>query len=197
MSLNPEVTFLHNAHRYNYRDVGIEVLVERFSEGRDGLHAEMLVTTSRPPRPGVLKHGRLNLVSAQAKSQFTRALRERATDGFLDDADFVALVEQVCLMSTRRWRDGNPAVDLREVSQRPGSRWLLEPYIEFGGPTIMFADGGSGKSLLAMAMAVSVASGISVIGDPIGTPSSVLYLDWEADEFLTSGPPTWAMSPMA
>jgi len=53
--------------------------------------------------------------------------------------------------------------------------------VEYGGPTVLFADGGAGKSILALMMAYSVASGRPLLGKPQGPPRNVLYLDWETD----------------
>jgi len=47
----------------------------------------------------------------------------------------------------------------------------------------MFADGGTGKSVLALAMGYSVATGKPLLGTPRAQPMGVLYLDWETDSW--------------
>ncbi len=183
MISTPAVTYLPDTYRFAYQVEGIDIVLDRFTEGKEGLHVEVTVTTDREPAPGLLHHGRLNLSSAVSKASVVKVLRGRAAPGFLDDADFPAMIEQVCYRSLTRWRDGDPFINLREVDYRERPRWLLEPYIEYGGITVMFAKGGSGKSLFGLALAVSIATGVSLVGGVVAEKKPVLYLDWEADEY--------------
>jgi hypothetical protein len=79
--------------------------------------------------------------------------------------------------------DGEPPVRLADVEASDATQWLIDPLVEGSGATLLAAAGGSAKSYLCLAAAVSVATGKSVIGDlapSIARP--VLYLDWEADD---------------
>jgi hypothetical protein len=101
------------------------------------------------------------------------------------EVDWVGMLEQVASLSLQRWRTGEPPVDLRTLDRPEHPRWLLSPFIEFGGPTILFADGGTGKSTFAVAIAVSVASGRALVTDRSPTKTgSVLYCDWETDAYV-------------
>jgi hypothetical protein len=60
-------------------------------------------------------------------------------------------------------------------------RWVVDPYLETAGPTVIFAPGGSGKSYFGLALAASVASGVPLCGPSPATTGPVAYLDWEAD----------------
>jgi hypothetical protein len=57
--------------------------------------------------------------------------------------------------------------------------WLLEPLIASGRSHAMFAPGGTGKSLLALWMAVRAATGGCVFTPVPVQPIDVLYLDYE------------------
>ncbi len=181
MTLRPETTFLRDLHRYEYREAGIEVRLERFQEDRrDGLIAEMSVITSRDPAPGLLHHGRVNLSSSRSREGVLRALERRGGNGFLADVDFGGILEQVCYRSLERWREGEPTIDLREVDPNERQAWLLYPFVE-AGANLIFGDGSTGKSLLAEAIVTSVASGQPIIGQPRTEPCPGLLLDWETD----------------
>lgn len=56
--------------------------------------------------------------------------------------------------------------------------WLAEPVIAAKRSTAIFAPGGTGKSLLALYIAASLATGTHIFGRPI-EPINVLYLDYE------------------
>jgi hypothetical protein len=58
------------------------------------------------------------------------------------------------------------------------AEWIAEPVIPRGRSTAMFAPGGTGKSLLSLYIATSVAVGRPIFGRKID-PCNVLYLDYE------------------
>lgn len=175
-------TFLDGLHRYEDDVSGVEVVLERFSERKDGLTAEITVR-SQLYDARLLHHGRLNLVSTSGKSALVKALQGC---GILDGFDMGFLVEHVTYKSLQRWRQGDPTVDLREVDGHERPRWILEPFIERSGGNILFGDGGSGKSTLAMACAVTIAGACDVVGSVSSEPVPVMVLDWEADEYAAA-----------
>ena len=186
--MNPDESFLQDVHSYNYLEFHLEVVLDRFREdNRDGLVAEATITTSRQPNPGLLYHGRLNLVSARSRQDIVRTL-ERRNGGvdFLSDIDFAAILEQVSYSSLKRWREGQPTIKLADVEPRAsGTKYLLHPFLENGAACVLFGDGGNAKSTIALAMGVSIATGLDLLNaTPHKLDNSVLYLDWEADEFI-------------
>lgn len=171
----PSATYLIDSYRFSWPD--IEFLCDRLHEERDGLKCELSVSTSRKPMAGLLRSGRFNLSSATTRSQWQRALEER-----LPDTDWYAAFEMVCALTTRRWRDGEPVLDLAEVEPYSGVPFLLSPFIVEGAASVLFAEGGTGKSLLALAMCVMIATGDEVIPGVHATRyGPTLYLDWEWD----------------
>lgn len=180
--LEPKVTYLADSHVYQYGD--IEVVLDRFVEDkRDGLKAEIEVRSSRPPTPGLIHYGRIALTSTESRAKIIRACEARSGDGWHDDTDFGAIIGDLSIRSIKRWREGEPAVDLTSVEPGNRPRWKLRPFLEYGGPTVLFAYGESGKSLLALALSVDLAAGSSLLGEPQEDPCPVMYLDWEADQY--------------
>lgn len=73
--------------------------------------------------------------------------------------------------------------------EEPGPRTeLVERLIPEGYATVLFGDGGMGKSYLALGLAMCVATGQPFVGLTVRS-CGVLYLDWElnADEFHRRG----------
>jgi AAA domain len=181
--MNPSVTFTPDSHFYSYEECDVEVRLERFHEDRyGGISAEVAVSAMREPSRGLLHRGRVNLLGSGSRRTFLSGLQSRI-NGFHNDIDFGAILEQVSAKSVDHYREGEPSVDLREVESDRRPSFLLRPFVERGGASLIFADGGSGKSIVAMAIAVSAASGVAVVGEPVGEPCAVLYLDWEADQY--------------
>lgn len=167
-----------DCYRYLWPVEGITMELNRFSEGSKGFTCEITVTSAAPPSPGLLHQARFTLNSTTARGTLARALAKRC-----DGADFEGMLEQACFLAIRRWREGEPPINLWEVEDRPFGRWLVEPWVEYGGPTTLFADGGSGKSAFALAIALSVVGGIRTVGEAPTATGPALYLDWETDRY--------------
>ena len=151
------------------------MLVDRLHEEKDGLKCEMTVSTSIAPVAGQLREGNFNLSSTTTRTQWQKSLAERL------DIDWYAILEQVCTLTRKRWREGEPVVDLATVAPRAGVPFLLPPFVVEGAASILFAEGGTGKSMLALAMAVSVATSEPILNVYPTRAGPVLYLDWEWD----------------
>ena len=144
-------------------------------KGKDELHGTL--TVERAPE-GTLTKSRFNVSSATTRKSMAGYLRDRS-----NHVDWVDILEEFCV-KVMQAEDGGEA-DFEDVGQLPASErkgWLMPPFLHLDEPTILFADGASGKSLLALAIAISVTTGRAVI--PGITPrvtGPVIYLDWETD----------------
>lgn len=179
----PESTYMQDFHRHLWLQRGIEIAFENFRTTRDGDPvAEITVRSQRPGQEGHL-HGPVKMffLSSNAITGTVKALRGRLDDHGEDDLDWPAMVEQARVLSLRRAREGGEVVRLGDIDPEHGPRFLLAPFIEGKGDTILFGDGGTGKSVLAAAVAVSVASGCPLLGMEPAVVGPVLYLDWESD----------------
>lgn len=162
-------------YTFRWDDGAVSITLNRIADGRSDTSAEITVSTTLPPAAGVLEWGRINLSAMTTRSSLAKALTDR-----MPAFDWQGALLQAAHTAVTRRRQGDPSVDLWPVPRRE-NRWLLWPYVEYGGPTVLYAKGDSCKSVLALAMAISVASGHSLLGKPVGPPVPVLYLDWETD----------------
>jgi len=167
-------TYLQDSYRFEFVDEAVEVIVSRLDEGKTGLDSEVAIRSSIPA-PGLLREARFNLSASRTRSEWAAYLTSRRPD-----VDWPALVEQFCVLSIRRYREGDPFVNLSDVEPETEDAFLLSPYI-VDGPVAsgIFAEGGAGKSLIALGMAVSVATGEDILGSVPSRLGPVLYLDWE------------------
>ncbi len=63
----------------------------------------------------------------------------------------------------------------------PAEDWLIEPIIPRNQLVVIFAPGGTGKSLLALYIAAALATGKEIFSEP-KPPTSVLYMDYEMSQ---------------
>ena len=157
-------------------DSGVAVEVERLTEGDNGPTCELTFYDIRG-QAKLLFFTRLNLLYANGVSGVVKTLASRRSN-----MDWHGVMEQMTFLVIDHYRKGEPVIDLRAVPQRTATRWILEPYLEVDSPTVLFADGGIGKSTLALAMAVQVAGNMErLVGRMHGLSGPVVYYDWESD----------------
>lgn len=163
--------------RYTMRvePAGILFTAERVRRQSQELVGELSVTVNgnfpnaKTIAGGVLCIGDLNFSSVQARSTRGKLLEARAEM----DMDWYGLLEDFSTRIFAAERKGKPAVafaDLPESTEESAATWELEGFPLLQSlPTVLFGDGGSGKSYFAMWLAGTLASmGIGVV-----------YADWE------------------
>jgi hypothetical protein len=147
----------------------------RFTQLHDigrGVEGEVLITQ----RDAEIHWGRLTLNSTSKRQEIVRALKEKDPD---NGPGWRLIVEQTCLLVTRAFRKGEPTV-LLAARRRTGPRHAVWPLVEAEGVTLLYSDGGSGKGLVALLVAIASTTGRSLAGLRPMAPRPVLYLDWES-----------------
>ena len=134
--------------------------------------------TSTAPAGGLVHVARVNLLSTRSLSEYAGHVAKRTAGGSTDWGQLVGIAAREVVT---RYRRGEPAVLLRDVPPSPDAGYILPPLAVSRMPTILFGDGGAGKSLLALAAAASIQSGEPYLGIEPATTTTVGYLDWEMD----------------
>jgi hypothetical protein len=93
------------------------------------------------------------------------------------------LLDEFCVRVLEAEHDGGTEWELAGTQvPEPGPRLLMDPFLPMNKPSVLFADGGTGKSHLSIAFAVSVQTGAVIIpGIVPARTGPALYLDWETD----------------
>ena len=172
-----EISGTNGIYYLSWPNLHIEARVDRIKESSDHeVKGEVQFTSSRPMSAGHLRAGRLNLTSPAARNTFGKALAARDSE-----LDWDRVMEQLCASVLGRWRHGTPVVVLDgNVDVEAQAKWLIEPLIQLHNPTLVYGPGSSGKSWLALYLAVLADHGMNHGGLNI-EPSNgkVLILDWE------------------
>lgn len=138
------------------------------------VHAELEVRGRVNGVVTLLCRARLNLVSPRAKADIAKYLGSRLR------ADWPALLEESSWQVVDRSRQGRPALLLRDAKPLSGGRHLVHPLLE--DKTFLFGDGSVGKSLLFLALGLSMHSGRELIeGLKPARILRVAYADAECD----------------
>lgn len=124
-----------------------------------------------------LHRARLNLLSTIAQERLAKYIAGRAPHL---KVRWTEVISTSCDYILEEYRKGEPYIKLRDAPEPAHRGSLLPPLLAGDGTTILFGDGGTGKSLMAVAVAASLQSGQTVIGGLEPTHQlHVAYLDWE------------------
>lgn len=160
---------------------GIGIVFTVLREKSDGLHGEVRVQQidDAGTPTGTVHSARLNLSSTSQRQTLVRQLSKRSKG---EPIDWDSYVEEACIKTTTRFRQGSPAVDLSLGQEEAEDRYAVYPLLPLGETCILYGDGGSGKSYLALSLALAVATSHPLPGGirPLVT-GSTLYLDYETD----------------
>lgn len=119
----------------------------------------------------------VNLSSGRDRTQFANRLTERKPG-----IDWRNLVDAFCVEVEKRDDEAEPLVWIGNLPAPIDGGWLVEGLLERNQNNEVHGDGSVGKSWLALALAVSVTTGVEILpGYKPLLRGKVLYLDWETD----------------
>jgi len=149
---------------------GVRFSLTAIRDGREGVRGE--VTVMRDGRR--LSWGSLALSSTASREALRKKLEATAPG-----PPWGEYLEEMAFRLTHAAREGEPLVTLTGVVTSP-TRELVPRLLFEGEPTQIFGDGDTGKSLVALTVAVSVHAGAAL---PFGLKPAravpAAYLDWE------------------
>ena len=161
-----------------WEEQGITAMVEQPAKDRERIKCRLTIKTT--------SHGYLygpisfDLLSGTKRLEAVRALKQR------QDEDWATILEYVCRLAVSSLESSSDFVDMTTYQRTEEKRntWLIDGFLAKNKPTLIYADGGTGKSMFTVALAMSVASGLNIIPElevNESTGGSVVYLDWEAE----------------
>ena len=161
---------------YTWRKSGVSIKVDEMVRDRDGIHCELDIEAIMPGRQ-TLDHGpiRFNLSSTTTRNSLVKYL-----GGQMPELAWATMMDTVCRLAIAHFKVGPSLLNLAHYEGFPPN-WLLWPLILEDEINILFGDGGNGKSLIAMAAAVSLQTQNSLLSGMIPNGNTkTMYLDWEA-----------------
>lgn len=161
-------------------DVATELRSGAPVRSRGEISAELTVSCGLPAitsQTGHLFRGRFNFSSMTARASLAKHLNAK-TAGLIDWAE---LLETLCVGVLTGEARGNETVRIGRLPAQIGPAYRVDPLLPLNKPTILFGDGGVGKSYLSLAMAVSCETGREVVPGFSPRVCHAMYLDWETD----------------
>jgi len=169
-------------YKFEWPDYLIRIAVRQLHQHRAGhVTGDITVETDAPGYPSPLHGALFNLSSTNTRTQLAKYLTQR-----YEHADWTGILEELCNTTLQAFRQGEDVVELFSIEERGEPPYLLEPFLFVNKPTVIFGDGGKGKSQLAILISMTLSLPWSDNDLGLGTNGThrtkVLYLDYEADE---------------
>ena len=171
MSQSAELADLGNGFSVYWPDQGIRFLAEYITRQQTGIFAEFTVLDGEK----ILCEGhRVNLNGD--KSRVAKKVHEY--DVRFKLAEWTMLIESTAVLVLRRYREGEPLRLLNASTPVEELSYQLSPLVFHRKTTILYGDGGLGKSSLALLCGMLVSTGGSLAGLS-AVPGRVLFVDYE------------------
>lgn len=152
-----------------YASWGAELTVgfSHFMDTRWGLQSEVSVLAEAG---GELAWGQVQLASTESRGKIAKQLT----------TDQAARFHRACREALALYRKPADWTALEPRTQG-AVPWFWTDWVPANHTTVLYGDGDSGKSLLALSLAVAALTGLPLAGTwPIARVSSVLYVDYES-----------------
>ncbi len=173
----PTIEALGGVYQLNFSNERIQIKVERVRENTQReTWGELTVTSTIPENAGHLLWARQNMSLAAPRKTTAKSLEDR-----VGSVDWGGILEYVCKMVVDEHRKGSPMIQLAGHEIMAGSPYRLLPYIQERQAALLFGEGDTGKSWLAIFMGIMVSTGTSAMG-MVPQAGNVLFLDYETDE---------------
>lgn len=159
-----------------------EIVVSHLKRSSDGIHGDIRVFANiedvKTGKNGLLHAARFNLTSSTTRKSLAKLLDDRTKKGM----DWYDGLEMLCQQVMEAESVGQPFEELGFEKQKERLKYALDPIVPANVPSVLYGPGGSGKSILALALALSVQVGRELVpGIAPSLRGNVLYLDWETD----------------
>lgn len=158
----------YGAIEYPVEQAKVSLLIWPFSSGSDKFVCEFTVSRGEIDLWG----GREDFASFRRRSDLAQALENRFPSGMWHIIVEDAYVQLKSMLAS--------SDEANEPEVLGGYSWMVKPFILEGGPNLLYGPMGNLKSLLAQALALSVAMGKALIPSiELYRNGPVLWLDFE------------------
>lgn len=180
----PEVHKNKDHTLLNWKQEQLRIIVRRLRTHKDGrIMGEITITSDAPDFDNNhhLHWSEFNFSSITMRRDLARYLEEQ-----YKDFRWKPILEQLCMEITHLARRGEEVKRISTAGDILPIEYLIDPIIPLRQPTVIFGDGGVGKSTLSLVLYITAL--LPWTDNPLGlitrdeASTQGLILDWEADE---------------
>lgn len=164
---------------FTWEELLVDIEVSNCRPGRDDSITAYLKVSTRRPNGGYITHGNLNMDSITGRRNYATECSKRDAE-----LDWDAILSMLSINVRDAEQKGVPEELINDDQLdliTEDVRWLVEPILQVGQPTLVYGKGSSGKSYFSQLVSVLVNEGVSAHGLTV-EQATTLYLDWETDK---------------
>ena len=181
----PESKWVGDGYRVFYPATGIEIYYDRFAYSSAGIMASAVFRRFDGKDFYLLTRTRYNLETSDRIGPILNRLSAQAAGKqHLAGVNWSTVLEAAGALALDAFRTGTPAKKFKNITPITLPRYFLKPYVGRNKPTTIAAEGGTGKTWVAIAAALTACQSKNITGWKVGPPVNVLFGDWENDEQL-------------
>lgn len=172
----PRLVYLPDGIEWWMDDYGLRFQFRGLYSEKAGLHSELQILKDYDGEYRNVYWADLNLSAQRSKTMLANLMAGRVNTV----PNWEELVEKLCHRTASEYRKPAEAIWIGDTEQPPIS-YRLWPIAPMGEPSMIFGEGGSGKSYLALVMCIAIHFGIQIAGlQP--TKGRVMYVDYETSQ---------------
>lgn len=180
--MQPLITSLVNGTRFHFKDYQLTITTQRVKLHSNGnITGELDIETSAPSYPSDIFFGNFNFLDLVPRQRLAGYLEKR-----YGEPPWMEVLETVVRHTVTSIRRGDQMVEVNSLDEVPDVQFDVFPLLQTGQPTTLFGDGATGKSYLALVMAIAERLpwydndlGLKVSNDH---STDVVWLDYETCE---------------
>ena len=164
---------------FTWEELLVDIEVSNCRPGRDDSITAYLKVSTRRPNGGYITQGNLNMDSITGRRNYATECSKRDAE-----LDWDAILSMLSINVRDAEQKGVPEELINDDQLdliTEDVRWLVEPILQVGQPTLVYGKGSSGKSYFSQLVSVLVNEGVSAHGLTV-EQATTLYLDWETDK---------------
>lgn len=140
----PKVTIQGYTYLFEFDKEQVTMFFDRLHDEGKATKGEIWVSSTAPANKGHIHHTRFDLTSTTQKKALVKQLEERWADASWDWGD---LIEQCSISVLGHFRKGEPVIAIQaDVTKLAPPEYVIYPILPRLQPTIMFGQGGVGKT---------------------------------------------------
>ena len=153
--ISPLITNLADGVRFTFKEHLISVTTQRIRTNGDGvITGEVDIETNAPAISPELYYGKFNFLSLETRQRLAGYLKSK-----YETPPWTDILEAVCRNTVTTTRRGDKFIEISSANPPPAVEFDVFPLLQTNQPTTIYGDGGTGKSWIAMVLAIATRIG--------------------------------------
>jgi len=176
--MQPEIIKNILGYEFLWKEAKIKIFVKNLRYEKNSIHGAIRIETWEKNYKPHLHQSNFNFSSITSKNYLMKDLYK-----YKDLTDWETIIEQLRVYTAMQFEQGEPVVVLDGNGNMEMPKWILYPVVMEKQLTIMYGEGGIGKSTVALMMAAMMQEESIINSFKLEKKvKSILYLDYETSK---------------